>query len=104
MTYQLFTVALLFPLACQGWVALVAPNPKLVLHDFRRFMSEMPGKMDDFVSPELDTDNPCWQSIYDDDCAMEYVAAAHYRASEWIKSMPCGSGIKVRRCTVAFLG
>ena len=74
----------------------IAPTPKLVFDDVRRFM-EMPGEMEQFdVAPELDTKNPCWQSIYDDDCAMEYVAAAHYKASEWIKSMPCGQGIKVR--------
>lgn len=60
-------------------------------------MSAMPDEMDNFVSPELDTDDPCWQSIYDDDCAMEYAAAARYRAFEWIKSMPCGQGIKVSR-------
>lgn len=102
MTYKVFTIVLLFPLACQGWVTLTAPTPKLVFHDVLRFM-EMPGEMEQFdaspefdVSPEFDTENPCWQSIYDDDCAMEYAAAAHYKAIEWIKSMPCGQGIKVR--------
>ena len=40
------------------------------------------------------SDNPCWQDFYDDDCSMTNIAAAHFVAAEWIKSMPCGAGIE----------
>lgn len=39
--------------------------------------------------------NPCWQDLYDDDCAMETLAAASYVAAEWIKKLPCAKGIEV---------
>ena len=41
------------------------------------------------------TNDPCWQELSDDDCAMENVYASHFVASEWIKSMPCASGLEV---------
>ena len=39
--------------------------------------------------------NPCWEDLYDDDCAMSNVYSASFVASEWIKSMPCASGVAV---------
>ncbi|KAL7580090.1 hypothetical protein ACA910_012853 [Epithemia clementina (nom. ined.)] len=36
---------------------------------------------------------PCWEDLYDDDCAMSNVYSASFVASEWIKSMPCASGL-----------
>lgn len=41
------------------------------------------------------TNDPCWQDLSDDDCAMEKIYASHFVASEWIKSMPCASGLEV---------
>ena len=46
--------------------------------------------------------NPCWEDLYDDDCVMTNAAAASFVAAKWIKSMPCGEGIKVRRAMVSF--
>ena len=42
---------------------------------------------------ETNEGNPCWQDIYDDDCSMSNIFAAHFVASEWIKTMPCAMGI-----------
>mmetsp|Transcript_10099 Transcript_10099/g.24324 ORF Transcript_10099/g.24324 Transcript_10099/m.24324 type:complete len:97 (+) Transcript_10099:350-640(+) len=43
-------------------------------------------------SPE----NPCWQDLYDEDCTMETLFAANYKAGEWIKRLPCAQGMEVR--------
>jgi hypothetical protein len=60
-------------------------------------MANMPGEMDEWT-PEMQAgDNPCWQDLYDDDCSMTSVFSASFVASTWIKSMPCGAGIEVRR-------
>lgn len=45
---------------------------------------------------ETDTENPCWQDMYDDDCSMDKTYAASFVASEWLKKMPCAKGIEVR--------
>ena len=39
--------------------------------------------------------NPCWQDIYDADCTMDSIFSARFVASEWIKELPCGSGMEV---------
>jgi len=39
--------------------------------------------------------NPCWQDFYDDDCSMSAIYAASFVAKDWIKSMPCASGLEV---------
>jgi hypothetical protein len=39
--------------------------------------------------------NPCWQDIYDDDCAMSTMYSASFIAKNWIKAMPCAEGIEV---------
>jgi len=41
-------------------------------------------------SPE----NPCWQDLYDEDCTMESLFAANYKAGEWIKRLPCAQGME----------
>merc|ERR1711935_855926 len=41
--------------------------------------------------------NPCWQDIYDADCTMDSIFSARFVASEWIKELPCGSGMEVSR-------
>jgi hypothetical protein len=38
--------------------------------------------------------NPCWQDIYDADCTMDSIFSARFVASEWIKELPCGSGME----------
>jgi hypothetical protein len=48
------------------------------------------------ASAELETDDPCWQNMLDDDCSMGNIYAANFVASKWIKSMPCGEGIEAR--------
>jgi hypothetical protein len=58
----------------------------------------MPGEMDDAPSDapsvtEMDSGNPCWEDLYDDDCAMSNAAAAAFVAGEWIKSLPCAKGL-----------
>jgi hypothetical protein len=39
--------------------------------------------------------NPCWQDMYDDDCAMETIFSARYVPSDWIKNLPCAKGLEV---------
>jgi hypothetical protein len=39
--------------------------------------------------------NPCWQDLYDDDCAMETIFTAQYVAGDWIKKLPCAQGMEV---------
>ena len=42
-----------------------------------------------------ETDNPCWQDIWNYDCAMSNIYSASFIAKDWIKSMPCAMGIAV---------
>jgi hypothetical protein len=49
----------------------------------------------------IETDDPCWQNMLDDDCSMGNIYAANFVAGKWIKSMPCGQGIEVRRRSFA---
>jgi hypothetical protein len=37
--------------------------------------------------------DPCWQDIYDADCNMDSIFSARFIASEWIRELPCGSGM-----------
>ncbi|CAB9517858.1 expressed unknown protein [Seminavis robusta] len=39
------------------------------------------------------TEDPCWQDLYDEDCAMSSVYSASFVAGKWIKSMPCAKGL-----------
>lgn len=39
--------------------------------------------------------DPCWQDLYDEDCAMETLFTANYVAGEWIKELPCAKGMEV---------
>jgi len=43
--------------------------------------------------PSDDVDSPCWQDIWNYDCAMSNIYSAHFVASDWINSMPCASGL-----------
>ncbi len=58
------------------------------------------GKPDDaeeHVHLGLDPQNPCWQDIADEDCALSTAYSASFIAKDWIQSMPCAEGIAV--CT-----
>ena len=41
----------------------------------------------------VEVDNPCWQDIWNYDCAMSNIYSATFIAGDWIKSMPCASGL-----------
>jgi len=51
--------------------------------------------MDDGYWSDEFEDDPCWQNIYDDDCAMSNANLAFFKASVWVKGMPCAQGIEV---------
>jgi hypothetical protein len=100
MQSSLLTFLLLLPLA-YGWTsrsnAVHSPS-------FVGVTSRVPGEMDDAPSvTELDSGNPCWEDFYDDDCAMSNVAAAHFVAGEWIKSLPCAKGLEVSLRVLLYL-
>ena len=48
------------------------------------------------LGDETVDDDPCWEEIFDDDCAMSSVYASAFVAANWIKRMPCAAGIEVR--------
>jgi hypothetical protein len=56
----------------------------------------IPSEIDDGYWSDEFEDDPCWQNIYDDDCAMSTANLALFKASSWIKGMPCAEGIEVR--------
>jgi hypothetical protein len=90
------TLLLLLPLA-YGWTSRsnVVHSPSFV-GVRSTFSVKVPGEMDDVPSvTEMDSDNPCWEDFYDDDCAMTNSAAATFVAGEWIKSLPCAKGLEV---------
>lgn len=98
MKYLFSTVALLVLAACSAFTSV--PN-------FNRHPSQsvsclsmssstgIPSEMDDGYWSDEFEDDPCWQNIYDDDCAMSTANLAVFRASTWVKGMPCAEGIEV---------
>ncbi len=56
--------------------------------------SDQPEK-EDHVHLGLDPQNPCWQDIADEDCALSTAYSASFIAKDWIQSMPCAEGIAV---------
>jgi hypothetical protein len=75
-------VSLTFLWLCVSWVHAWVSSP--------RVMSFHPLAMS--TTPEQ-TEDPCWQDLYDDDCSMSSVYSASFVAGKWIKSMPCASGL-----------
>lgn len=63
-------------------------RPTAQIFQYHRFMAQSTNQ------EEFEEENPCWQNMIDDDCAMESAESATFIASEWIKSMPCGEGIE----------
>ena len=100
MKYSVPTL-LILPLA-YGWTPQQNRAPSFVGITASKLMvkkvpseMDMTGEMDLTGEVEMDNGNPCWEDLYDDDCAMSNVAAASFVASEWIKSLPCAEGIEV---------
>jgi hypothetical protein len=42
---------------------------------------------------DADIDDLCWQDIWNYDCAMSNIYSAAFVAADWVKSLPCASGI-----------
>jgi hypothetical protein len=80
-------IAFVLPLTSQAWTSL--PSRSLIAppHKTRCSLSSQ--------SAETDTDNPCWQDIWNYDCAMSNIYSASFIAQDWIQSMPCAMGIEV---------
>lgn len=92
MKYLFPTIALLLSFACHAWSPVAYKQAPLDL-----FMSStgIPSEMDDGYWSDEFEDDPCWQNIYDDDCAMSNANLAFFKASVWVKGMPCAKGIEV---------
>lgn len=88
----LFAVLIMFPIASHSWTPVAYKLEPLNL-----FMSStgIPSEMDDGYWSDEFEDDPCWQNIYDDDCAMSNANLAFFKASVWVKGMPCAQGIEV---------
>lgn len=50
-----------------------------------------------------DLNHPCWNELYgdDDDCMASFNSAS-FVAQDWIKSMPCASGLEVSLESILF--
>jgi hypothetical protein len=72
-----------------GGSAWIATRKSLFRQTFARGLSTRTNQ-----EQGITEDIPCWQDIYDDDCSMTNMAAAHFVASEWIKSLPCAQGLE----------
>mmetsp|Transcript_15937 Transcript_15937/g.30065 ORF Transcript_15937/g.30065 Transcript_15937/m.30065 type:complete len:130 (-) Transcript_15937:421-810(-) len=42
---------------------------------------------------DTDIDNLSWQDIWNYDCAMSNIYSAAFVAADWVKSLPCASGL-----------
>jgi len=93
----LLSIALLLVSTSRGWVQQSAQNVAFQRHHTRRAMMADDKKKggDDAPTTGVETDDPCWQNMLDDDCSMGNIYASNFVAAEWIKSMPCGQGIEV---------
>lgn len=56
------------------------------------------------VGNSAESPNPCWQDMYDEDCAMETIFAAQYVASDWIKKLPCAKGLEASLFSLRVIG
>ena len=97
---QLFTLVItLIPLQSFAWIVAPKTIPRQVSAHVLFSTSngneaQVAGK-GEHVHLGLDTQNPCWQDIFDNDCAMSTVYSASFVAKDWIRSMPCAEGIEV---------
>jgi len=97
MKYLFLTIASWLTLACHAWTPVIYKQAPLDL-----FMSStgIPNEIDDGYWSDEFEDDPCWQNIYDDDCAMSTANLAFFKASVWVKGMPCAKGIEVNYNTL----
>lgn len=83
---RLLLPAALLVVTSSAWIP---PQRGVVLRKYKTSLfSESP---DTKTSSES---NPCWQDIFDADCTMDSIFSARFVASEWIKELPCGSGLE----------
>lgn len=75
---------LLLAARIDAWVSPVSifARPRTSLLSTRK-VTESDAGMDDL----------CWQDIWNYDCAMSNVYSAAFVAADWIKSLPCASGL-----------
>ena len=50
-------------------------------------------RMPTFIKSAASDEDPCWQEIWSYDCAMSNIYSAAFIAGDWVKSMPCASGL-----------
>ena len=83
-------IAIALPLTSLAWTNLPARSSfSPPIHKTRCSLSSQPA--DNGMTDT--TDNPCWQDIWNYDCAMSNIYSASFIAQDWIKSMPCAMGI-----------
>jgi hypothetical protein len=78
-----------------GWIEATSKPTYLLGRSTQQLQRQYAGtilKSDNAADP-----NPCWQDMYDEDCAMETIFQAQYVASDWIKNLPCAKGLEVSR-------
>jgi hypothetical protein len=85
MTLQLISTLLFLSSSVFGWMEPTAPWQSRILQRQSKVSLGM----------EKVESNPCWQDLYDEDCAMETIFSARYVASDWIKKLPCAKGMEV---------
>lgn len=56
---------------------------------------DIDGENDEHIHHGMDDKNPCWQDLYDYDCAMSTIYSASFVAKDWLRSMPCANGVEV---------
>lgn len=101
---SLFAVVVVafLPQSSFGWICYSSryclsppPTGKRSLLLLLRSSSSSDNSQEDHVHLGLDPENPCWQDIADNDCALSTAYSASFVAKKWIKSMPCAEGIAV---------
>lgn len=90
------TIIFLLVPFCSAWTPVTFKQTTSPLNIFMASSTGIPSEMDDGYWSDEFEDNPCWQNIYDDDCAMSMANLAFFKASVWVKGMPCAEGIEVR--------
>lgn len=88
------TMALLLISACNAFTSVPKSNHQQSVSSLLS-MSSIPSESGDSYWSDEFEDDACWQNIYDDDCAMSTANLAFFKASTWVKGMPCAEGIEV---------
>ena len=94
MKYIFTTTALLLFAACNAFTS-VPKLRHLQSVSCLSMSSSIPSETDDGYWSDEFEDDACWQNIYDDDCAMSTANLAFFKASTFLKGMPCAEGIEV---------